>query len=319
MVDFRHLRDMAVEPLHEFAGQARKMASELERFNTETDRQRLAIAEAWSGLDASAADRSLVLSATDYRKTSEHYGQLDTIITTLADELNAARQTLESAIANAPSIPGTVNDAGTVRVNVSALGSNPAPAAVKAAELRARQVAAQIRAALQAATNADRKADTALKAVHPQPPRKLPTTVHVGDLTLAQLNNAETIVDVGTRLGMSDKGKAIALATALQESNLRNLANTRMPDSLTVPNEGVGKDHDSVGLFQQRPSQGWGTIRECMDPDHAATAFYNELNKVKKFEDLDLTVAAQRVQRSAYPDAYAKWESLANEIVQAKK
>jgi hypothetical protein len=86
---------------------------------------------------------------------------------------------------------------------------------------------------------------------------------------------------------------AIALATALQESGLRNISHG---------------DRDSLGLFQQRPSQGWGTPREILDPTYAAGEFYKHLVKVRGYQDLPLTVAAQRVQRSGYPEAYAKHE-----------
>jgi hypothetical protein len=85
----------------------------------------------------------------------------------------------------------------------------------------------------------------------------------------------------------------IALATALQESGLRNIAHG---------------DRDSLGLFQQRPSQGWGTPKEILDPTYAAGEFYKHLVKVRDYQSLPLTVAAQRVQRSGYPEAYAKHE-----------
>ena len=82
---------------------------------------------------------------------------------------------------------------------------------------------------------------------------------------------------------------SIALATAFQESKLRNID--------------YG-DRDSVGLFQQRPSQGWGSPEQLMDPDFATNAFYDELVEVDGYEELRITEAAQRVQRSGYPEAY---------------
>ena len=112
-------------------------------------------------------------------------------------------------------------------------------------------------------------------------------------LDLDQAQNAATITAVATQRGLPHHAVTVALATALQESRLRNL--------------GYG-DRDSLGLFQQRPSQGWGTQAQIQDPGYAASAFYRELVKVKNWELLDITVAAQKVQRSAYPDAYAKWE-----------
>ncbi|GGW19308.1 hypothetical protein GCM10018980_27140 [Streptomyces capoamus] len=113
------------------------------------------------------------------------------------------------------------------------------------------------------------------------------------EFTPEQAVNAATIAAVGTGRGMPERAVTIALATALQESGLRNI--------------GHG-DRDSLGLFQQRPSQGWGTERQIMDPAYAAGIFYAHLAKVPDYPDLPLTVAAQRVQRSGYPEAYAKHE-----------
>lgn len=113
------------------------------------------------------------------------------------------------------------------------------------------------------------------------------------EFTPEQAVNAATISAVGTNRGMPERAVTIALATALQESGLRNIKHG---------------DRDSLGLFQQRPSQGWGTTTEIMDPTYAADIFYEHLAKVDDYAQLPLTVAAQRVQRSAYPDAYAKHE-----------
>ncbi|WP_225827261.1 heavy metal transporter [Streptomyces naphthomycinicus] len=113
------------------------------------------------------------------------------------------------------------------------------------------------------------------------------------EFTPEQAVNAATIAAVGTGRGMPERAVTIALATALQESGLRNIEHG---------------DRDSLGLFQQRPSQGWGTERQIMDPAYAAGIFYAHLDKVPNYTDLPLTVAAQRVQRSGYPEAYAKHE-----------
>jgi hypothetical protein len=113
------------------------------------------------------------------------------------------------------------------------------------------------------------------------------------EFTPEQAVNAATIAAVGTGRGMPQRAVTIALATALQESGLRNID--------------YG-DRDSLGLFQQRPSQGWGTPKEIMDPTYAAAEFYTHLAKVPDYTDLPLTEAAQRVQRSGYPTAYAKHE-----------
>ncbi|MEU6281168.1 heavy metal transporter [Streptomyces sp. NPDC047028] len=113
------------------------------------------------------------------------------------------------------------------------------------------------------------------------------------EFTPEQAANAATIAAVGTGRNMPERAVTIALATALQESGLRNLEHG---------------DRDSLGLFQQRPSQGWGTERQIMDPAYAAGIFYAHLAKVPDYTRLPLTVAAQRVQRSGYPEAYAKHE-----------
>ncbi|MGZ2357805.1 hypothetical protein LRE75_14095 [Streptomyces sp. 372A] len=112
-------------------------------------------------------------------------------------------------------------------------------------------------------------------------------------LTPEQAANAATISAVGTRRGMPERAVTIALATALQESALHNLDHG---------------DRDSLGLFQQRPSQGWGTARQVMDPVYAAGKFYQHLAEVPGYSRLPLTEAAQRVQRSGFPQAYAKHE-----------
>jgi cell wall-associated NlpC family hydrolase len=119
-------------------------------------------------------------------------------------------------------------------------------------------------------------------------------------LDSSQVANARIIYDTGTGMGLPAPAAVIAIATAMQESGLRNLD--------------YG-DRDSVGLFQQRPSQGWGTPAQILDPVYAATAFYNALVKVPSWQSLPLTVAAQDVQHSGYPGAYAKWQDLATALV----
>ncbi|WP_430782205.1 hypothetical protein [Actinoplanes sp. G11-F43] len=120
------------------------------------------------------------------------------------------------------------------------------------------------------------------------------TVVADGRVTLdsAQMANAATIAAVGVRRGLPEQAVVVALATAFQESKLENL------------DDG---DRDSVGLFQQRPSQGWGTFEQIKDPRYAAGKFYSALRKVKGWEEMRITDAAQEVQRSAYPEAYEKW------------
>jgi murein DD-endopeptidase MepM/ murein hydrolase activator NlpD len=130
-----------------------------------------------------------------------------------------------------------------------------------------------------------------------------------------QLRNAAVIIKVGQDLKVPARGWVIALATAMQESALRNLANSAEPSSLELPHEGVGSDHDSLGLFQQRP--GWGSVEERMTPSYAAGKFYDKLVQVPNWQQRPLTVVAQQVQVSAFPDAYAKHEELAGRIVDA--
>ncbi|MEE6263433.1 hypothetical protein [Plantactinospora sonchi] len=111
-------------------------------------------------------------------------------------------------------------------------------------------------------------------------------------LNAEQMANAATIAAVGIRRKMPERAVVVALATAFQESRLRNLA---------------GGDRDSVGLFQQRPSQGWGTPDRIRDPRYAATKFYDALRRVRGWEQMEITDAAQKVQRSAFPRAYQQW------------
>jgi hypothetical protein len=107
-----------------------------------------------------------------------------------------------------------------------------------------------------------------------------------------QMANAATIAAIGMQRQMPERAVVVALATAYQESHLRNIAHG---------------DRDSLGLFQQRPSQGWGTPKQVRDPRYAAKKFYAALAKVRGWEKMRVTEAAQRVQRSAYPEAYQKW------------
>jgi murein DD-endopeptidase MepM/ murein hydrolase activator NlpD len=124
----------------------------------------------------------------------------------------------------------------------------------------------------------------------------------VGGWDSGQVGNAAAIVTTGARLGLPARGWVIAVATAMQESSLRNLA---------------GGDRDSVGLFQQRPSQGWGAPAQLQDPVYATEKFFGALTTVDGWQTLPLTEAAQAVQHSAFPDAYARWEGPATHLVTA--
>jgi hypothetical protein len=121
-------------------------------------------------------------------------------------------------------------------------------------------------------------------------------------LNASQMANAATIAAVGIRRDLPERAVIVALATALQESKLENLG---------------GGDRDSVGLFQQRPSQGWGSPEQISDPRYAAGRFYSALVRIRGWEKMRVTVAAQRVQRSAYPEAYEKWSDEASVLAEA--
>lgn len=128
----------------------------------------------------------------------------------------------------------------------------------------------------------------------PTPGCSVSTSTGTFSLDLTQAANASVIAAVGRRLGMPDHAVTVALAAAQQESGLRNLP---------------GGDRDSVGLFQQRPSQGWGTPAQLLDPVYASTAFYAALVKVPGWESMSVADAAQAVQRSGAPSAYATREA----------
>jgi hypothetical protein len=113
------------------------------------------------------------------------------------------------------------------------------------------------------------------------------------ELDPEQAGNAAVIAAVAVRRGLPGRAATIGIATAMQESKLVNLP---------------GGDRDSIGLFQQRPSQGWGTPAQIRDPVYASNAFYDVLVKVEGYENLPITKAAQTVQRSAFPTAYADHE-----------
>jgi len=119
-----------------------------------------------------------------------------------------------------------------------------------------------------------------------------------GDLTVAldldQAHFASIIVGISVRRGLPARAASITLATVYQETGIRNLS--------------YG-DRDSVGLFQQRPSQGWGTVKQLMDPYYATNKFYDALIKVENWQTDDINDVAQKVQRSGFPEAYRDHES----------
>ncbi|MGW7686959.1 hypothetical protein ACWGID_39835 [Kribbella sp. NPDC054772] len=137
------------------------------------------------------------------------------------------------------------------------------------------------------------------------PPREQCTATVNGQQTVLDFEQAESaaiIAGIAVRRGLPARAATIALATAYQESDLRNLAHG---------------DRDSLGLFQQRPSQGWGTATQVRDPYYAAGKFYDALVKIKNYQKLAITVAADKVQRSAFPTAYADHEADARVLASA--
>jgi hypothetical protein len=133
-------------------------------------------------------------------------------------------------------------------------------------------------------------------AAAPEPSGVCTVPLSSETVTAEQAANAAAIADVATARGLPDRAVVIALATARQESGLRNLDHG---------------DRDSLGLFQQRPSQGWGTPEQVRDPVYAAGEFYERLVNVPNWQTGRLTDVAQTVQRSGFPEAYQKHEAIA--------
>jgi hypothetical protein len=125
---------------------------------------------------------------------------------------------------------------------------------------------------------------------------------HEVSLSTEQAENAALITAISVRRGMPARAASIALATAFQESKLYNLE------------EG---DRDSVGLFQQRPSQGWGSRADLLNPVYATNAFYDALEKIDGYDTMRITEAAQEVQHSGFPEAYADHEDDARALASA--
>ncbi|GAB3314419.1 hypothetical protein GCM10027451_29350 [Geodermatophilus aquaeductus] len=152
------------------------------------------------------------------------------------------------------------------------------------------------------------------------------TTVAGVALDAVQMGHAQTIANVAAARGLPAYAVTVALATAWQESRLRMLANDGSSPALTAeqaavtatslthPHDGIGSDHDSVNLLQQRWLAGWGTVAQLMDPVHAAEAFYSRLVAVPNWQTIPLTEAAQAVQVSAAGGAYARWEPFARQL-----
>jgi hypothetical protein len=170
-------------------------------------------------------------------------------------------------------------------------------AAEQSARAAARELLAQRTAAIEQAAAAAAKAT--LTALH-RACDYVPAEQRHPEHNATQLRNVRTIVEVAQRMNLPPRAAVIAVATAQQESELINMR---------------GGDRDSVGLFQQRPSMGWGSYTEVHDPTYAAEQFYRALIAIPGWQHLPLTVAAQRVQESAFGWAYARWEASAASLV----
>lgn len=162
---------------------------------------------------------------------------------------------------------------------------------------------------------------------------------NVGVYGPKQLRNAAIIINEADKAGVGRKGAVIALMTAMQESNLLNHANdgsfirpatssvlsaaawakarTVAMESMKYPHEAVGSDWDSIGLYQQRPSAGWGTVEQIMNPSYSAATFLNRMKKIPDWEHKAYGRVAQAVQISAFPDAYNKHQNTAEKIADA--
>ena len=134
----------------------------------------------------------------------------------------------------------------------------------------------------------------------------LPVTAAQSHIQLSdeQVHNAQQIVKAAQKMHLPPRAAVIAVATSMQETKLHNYGDL-----------GQANDHDSLGLFQQRPSSGWGSEAQLQDPTYAATAFYKSLVAVHGWKSMPLTDAAQAVQVSAFGDRYAQWEKQASDLV----
>ena len=177
-------------------------------------------------------------------------------------------------------------------------------------------------------TDAEELSDPSLPVSGTVPQSLTATTADGQTVTLnhTQLERAATIIAVGNSENIPANGQVIALMASLTESTLRVLANpTAVPQSVNYPNDGDGSDHDSLGLFQMRPSTGWGSVANLMDPVWSSRAFYGGpdgpnhgspagLLDVPNWQTLSLGAAAQAVEVSQYPDRYANYEPVAGKI-----
>ncbi|MFY1693604.1 peptidase M23 [Plantactinospora sp. WMMB782] len=204
-----------------------------------------------------------------------------------------------------PAEPGTASSEDQVALSRPDDGTRAQPGADRSADRSSRS------------GNHDRS--DAAKPAGPDPDTASPLddAKPVAGLSEVQMDNARAIVRTGRDMGISRRGLIIGVATAMQESTLLNRASEVLPESKRYRHQGTGWDHDSVGLFQQRTSSGWGPVNRLMDPAYASARFFEALRQVPGWERMRLTEAAQAVQYSAYPEHYAKHEGQATRVVDA--
>ena len=227
----------------------------------------------------------------------------DVAVTLAANRLTAEDQTLARSVGEGSILAETekaVNEA-----------SKPAEAP------KAEEAKTEAQTEAQTEAKADEKAEEKAANSAEKPVERQAEVKPVAGLDQIQMNNATRIVETARSMGLGRDAQIIAVATAMQESTLYNRASTVLPESYDYPHEGDGSDFDSVGLFQQRTSTGWGAVKDLMKPEFATKQFLEALIQVPRWQDLPLTVAAQTVQGSAFPDHYAKHEANATKVVDA--
>lgn len=232
----------------------------------------------------------------------------------ISRRLPAIAETTQRRIAKIPQSKAALSVAGVAAIGALAFGptaiaapvtSGPHEGAVAAIDLATGKKTETVESGL--TTGADKVNQPA--SDKPSRDKLIPHGVEGAQSRIplddAQLTNAKAIVKAAKETGVGERGAVIGVATSLQESKLYNLGHL-----------GDYNDHDSEGLFQQRPSSGWGSPEQVTDPDYSAKAFFNALKNVGGWQQLPLTAAAQTVQVSAFPYAYAQWEEQAADIVQ---
>ncbi|MDG4824250.1 hypothetical protein O7635_20560 [Asanoa sp. WMMD1127] len=219
--------------------------------------------------------------------------------------VDSAKKAEISHFPTAPPVSGGDHSAAGQHAGGSKGADKPTPSVEKP---QGERKAAHDKSEKKSEKRAEKKAAKSVRPTQPKP---------VMGLSQTQMNNAMQIVKAAEKRGMGERGAVIAVATSMQESQLLNLASTAVPESYDYHHEGQGSDHDSVGLFQQRSTSGWGSVKNLMNPSYSAGAFLDALKQVPNWDDMPLTAAAQTVQVSAFPDAYAQHEYRATQVVEA--